>query len=154
MKNMQESVMGFSLRVYSFPKQHWLGFQGGITISIHFYFYILQQTCYYHWTERGLLRNETPGIASRTPEESSATSPTKGVCSVSALEAVVGMGRDPLLAPREPQPLPAPTVAPGVGRVPVWKSEPVPCFPCPQGEAVGHHLDPSLLAPSGLCREK
>jgi len=33
-------------------------------------------------------------MASRTPEESSATSPAKGVCSVSALEVVVGMGWD------------------------------------------------------------
>lgn len=42
------------------------------------------------------LRNETSSIASRAPEETSARSPAEGVCSVSALEAVVGMGRDPM----------------------------------------------------------
>lgn len=57
-------------------------------------------------------------------------SPAKGVCSVLALEAVVGMGRDPMgmldpgvLAPRlalgKPQPPSAPAVASGMGRVPV-----------------------------------
>lgn len=74
------------------------------------------------------LRNETSGIASRTPQETSATSPAKGVCSMLALEAVVGVGRDltgmlnpgelgPALALRDPQPVLA--VAPGAGRVPV-----------------------------------
>lgn len=86
-------------------------------------------------------------------------------CSMLALEAVVGTGWDlkgvlnsgklaPWLAPREPQIAPAPVTALGTGRVPGWKSNPVYCFPCPQGEAVVWLLNPNLLAPSGLCREK
>lgn len=68
------------------------------------------------------------GIASCTPEEASATSPARGVCSMSALEAVVGMGWDGVgmlkpgdlahcSAPGESQPPPALAAISGTGRV-------------------------------------
>lgn len=35
---------------------------------------------------------------------------------------------------------------------PVWKSELIPCFPCPQWEAVASARAQTYVVPSGLCR--
>lgn len=53
---MQESATGVSWHAQSFSQQHCLGFQGETVISIHFYFYNLQQTCYYNQIQQGQLR--------------------------------------------------------------------------------------------------